>query len=483
MLTLQFVRHYYDKKMQKILNYPIFEIQWLQKIIAYRLNHLQSTENFERIAPIPILGEKTATTNYAEFLAAHNFAEAERLAIALVMARAVEMEIFVPIVEPFKDAAFRYVFGGDLKGKSLRFIPTFQTLCFLLARRDKERQAYYIRHFHKRHPLFLNGIVMLYAADDEQNLLNHQLEISEAYLRYFLGGAVPRLDTEGDFPATLAHTHLSFEDVVLGEKVRIALKDLTRLIQHKKRLLKMDGVKGRVRSSHVLIFSGEPGTGKTLTAKTIGKSYNIPVYIVNLARIVSKYIGETEKNLERVFDRFDNKDCILFFDEADALFGKRTEVKDSKDRYANQEVAFLLQKIEAFNGIVILATNVSNVEQTFDKAFQRRIWRQIKFSFPNYKERLLLWEKALPKSFQYAAGLLDRLAKNYQLTGASIQNIVSDGLLYALDEDTRILTYELLEAAMKAEYLKRGMPFRETTDEMVKLNPQRRVGNPYRRNF
>src|SRR5204863_2251929 len=140
---------------------------------------------------------------------------------------------------------------------------------------------------------------------------------------------------------------------------------------------------------------GPPGTGKTLTAGLLGKEFNKDVYRVDLSQIVSKYIGETEKNLSKIFDRAEHKDWILFFDEADALFGKRTNVQSSHDKYANQEVSYLLQRVEDYAGLLILSSNFKN---NLDDAFIRRFHEVVHFPLPDARQRLILWEKSLPSS-------------------------------------------------------------------------------------
>jgi SpoVK/Ycf46/Vps4 family AAA+-type ATPase len=143
------------------------------------------------------------------------------------------------------------------------------------------------------------------------------------------------------------------------------------------------------------LFYGPSGTGKTLTATLLGKEFSREVYRVDLSQVISKYIGETEKNLEKIFVQAENKNWILLFDEADALFGKRTQTKSSNDKYANQEVSYLLQRVENFNGLIVLASNFKN---NIDDAFLRRFNSIINFTKPNVEERLELWTKALPKN-------------------------------------------------------------------------------------
>ncbi len=139
--------------------------------------------------------------------------------------------------------------------------------------------------------------------------------------------------------------------------------------------------------------------------------------------LISKYIGETEKQLAKLFDKAENKNWILFFDEADAIFGKRTSVKDAHDKYANQEVSYLLQRIETFSGLIILASNFKN---NMDKAFTRRFHSCIQFNNPKHEERLRIWQQNLPEQLQLENIDLDQIAKRYELTGSNIMNIIQD---------------------------------------------------------
>ena len=169
------------------------------------------------------------------------------------------------------------------------------------------------------------------------------------------------------------------------------------------------------------LFSGGSGTGKTMAAEVIANALGLDLYRIDLAQVVSKYIGETEKNLDKVFTAAANANAILFFDEADALFGKRSEVKDSHDRYANLEISYLLQKMEQYEGIAILATNLS---ENLDQAFTRRLAFSVHFPFPDESARLQLWARAWPQAVP-ASESVDRslLARELKLSGGNIKNI------------------------------------------------------------
>lgn len=181
---------------------------------------------------------------------------------------------------------------------------------------------------------------------------------------------------------------------------------------------------GRQGKSALALFQGPPGTGKTLAASLIGKELNLEVYRIDLSGVISKYIGETEKNLKSLFATAEEKHWILLFDEADGLFGKRTNIKDSNDRYANIEISYLLQKIENYNGIVIFATNKRT---DIDEGFLRRLRYVIDFPIPAPADRFILWQNELGKK-QLAVDPkeLSGIAEKFQLSGGTINRLVNE---------------------------------------------------------
>jgi SpoVK/Ycf46/Vps4 family AAA+-type ATPase len=204
------------------------------------------------------------------------------------------------------------------------------------------------------------------------------------------------------------------------------------------------------------LFIGESGTGKTLAAEVIAHELRLDLFRIDLSAVVSKYIGETEKNLRRLFDAAEDGGCILFFDEADALFGKRSEVKDSHDRYANIEVNYLLQRMEAFRGLAILATNRGNA---LDVAFQRRIRFRVKFPHPDRPHRQQIWERAFPEETPVEGLDYDRLAR-LDLTGGCIRNVAVNAAFLAAHRGTPVIM-PLVLAAARAEFAKADRPINE----------------------
>jgi SpoVK/Ycf46/Vps4 family AAA+-type ATPase len=205
-----------------------------------------------------------------------------------------------------------------------------------------------------------------------------------------------------------------------------------------------------------VLFAGESGTGKTMAAEVIANALGLSLYRIDLSAVVDKYIGETEKNLRRLFDAAEEGGCILLFDEADALFGKRSEVKDSHDRYSNIEVNYLLQRMEGFGGLAILATNMKTA---LDGAFLRRLRFIVKFPFPGVAERRAIWARAFPDEAQPGVLDLDRLAR-FALSGGSIQNIAMNAAFAAAAGSVQV-SMPLLLDAVRTEFRKLDKPVNE----------------------
>lgn len=233
---------------------------------------------------------------------------------------------------------------------------------------------------------------------------------------------------------TLMQTSMEWPDLVLNPSTKEQLNEIRNWVSYNRILLNDWEIAEKVRQSYSAIFHGPSGTGKTMSANLIGKSLQRPVYRVNLIHVVSKYIGETEKNLSLLFQQAASNDWILFFDEADALFGKRTSIHDAHDRYANQEVSYLLQRIENHSGLVIFATNHKD---NIDEILLRRMDMILEFPMPNQAGRLELWKRNIPAKAELARDIdLDKLAKDHKLTGGTIINVIYYACLQALKKRT-----------------------------------------------
>ena len=248
---------------------------------------------------------------------------------------------------------------------------------------------------------------------------------------------------------------VGFADLVLPPDTMAQLKELLTRARYREQVLdvwKMGGPSARRRGLTAL-FAGPSGTGKTMAAEVLAGELGLDLYTVDLATVVDKYVGETEKNLDRIFAEAERVNGVILFDEADALFGKRSEVSDAHDRYANVEVAYLLQRMELFDGIAILATNL---RANLDEAFTRRLDSLVDFPEPEEEYRRQLWERSLGTAMPRADDLdLRFLAESFQLAGGAIRNIVV-AAAYAAAEHGRPLSMAHLIRATQREYLKMG---------------------------
>ena len=253
----------------------------------------------------------------------------------------------------------------------------------------------------------------------------------------------------------------NLSDLILPDKQKRELMDLINMVKNRSMVLEDWGVQKKLVSGKGIsaLFTGAPGTGKTLSAQVIAGELGLELYRVDLSTIVSKYIGETEKNLERIFDEASSSNVILFFDEADSLFGKRSDVGDSHDRYANIEVGYLLQRIETYDGIVLMATNLG---ANLDEAFTRRIHFIIDYPFPDEPTRLRLWELLIPKNIACDADVkLSEFAAAYKIAGGNIRNAVVTAVYEAAANDSKKIDKAGLLRGVEREYQKMGKVFKE----------------------
>jgi ATPase family associated with various cellular activities (AAA) len=255
--------------------------------------------------------------------------------------------------------------------------------------------------------------------------------------------------------ATRLEPAFGWEDLVLPTRQREVLGSISGYLRHRDLVLSEWGYERAVARDQGLkvLFAGESGTGKTMAGQVIARDLGLELFRIDLATIVSKYIGETEKNLDRIFDAADGSNAILFFDEADALFGKRSEVRDSHDRYANIEVAYLLQKMESYAGAVILATNF---RQNMDEAFLRRLDFVIDFPFPEAEDRERIWRLLLPDAAPIAEDVdVSFLATQFKLSGGGIRNASLAAAFLAADDGASIGMGHLVRG-VALEYAKLG---------------------------
>ncbi|MGI9542138.1 MAG: ATP-binding protein [Cyclobacteriaceae bacterium] len=429
------------------------EFQYLKQLIHYRMNQYFPSSNKVEEPQIPNWDDWTLEVPDSVREATINEEEITLLLLALAP----------HIIPDLLDSAIELHLGdrgdfpkiGGVRGTNFRgFLPTGETALFLLGGDDLAQRFSIQRYFQPDHFFAKHQILWLDETKSGEPPMSAKIMMGQEYVDQFISGNVSLPKFGINFPARHITTLMEWEDLILPAETNEKIHELETWVKYGSQLLDHPDLRKKVKPGYRALFYGRPGTGKTLTASLLGKCTGKPVYKIDLSMVISKFIGETEKNLAKLFDRAENKDWILFFDEADALFGKRTNVRDAHDRYANQEVSYLLQRTEEYGGLVILATNFKS---NIDEAFTRRFQSQIYFPSPQYSERLELWDRTLPQHFERDQGInLSSISRNYELTGANVVNVVQYACLKSLSkESTRIDLQDLMEG-IRNEYCKEG---------------------------
>lgn len=436
---------------QKSINEHAFKtLLYLRKIIEYRLD--MEYGNTKPLPPDPL---QVKDSNLSKFITAHQLSETEVLVVLISLVPHIAPNFFNTIISQYLPNGGEFPDFGGVKGKNHRgIIPTGETVQFILAGNDMENRIALTHLFNEAHIFARKGILYLGDVPDGEPKMSGRLILDEEYVQLLTTGTILKPKMSNDFPAQRIETALEWDDLILSDKTLDHIKEIETWLKYNDILLHDWNMKSRIKPGYRVMFHGPPGTGKTLTANLLGKYTHKDVYRIDLSLVVSKYIGETEKNLSKLFDKAKNKSWILFFDEADAIFGKRTNVRDAHDKYANQEVSYLLQRIESHPGLVILA---SNFKSNIDTAFTRRFQSMIEFETPTYKERLTLWQNNLPKHIALQQTIsLEALAKKYPVTGANIVNIVQYACLKTIAGKFSAIQESYLLEGIKKEYLKEG---------------------------
>jgi len=429
------------------------ELNWLEAMLDLRFKqHFEGNGADVAMPPPPALPEASAL---AEVIAQYALGPRERLVLALASAphlRPASLDLFFVKNRDF-DRGFSE-FGG---GKALRhsgFLPTGETAAFLLAGDNLAARIATLELFDAQHAFARGGLVQLDGDVGGEPQLSGNLQVSAEALQRLQTGVWHKPDYNAQFPAKRISSALGWNDLILAPEVMDEIAIVQSWLRAGPELMEDWGLGKAFRPGYRCLFYGPPGTGKTLTATLLGQDVDMDVYRIDLSMVVSKYIGETEKNLARVFDQAQSRRWILFFDEADALFGKRSATNNSNDRHANQEVAYLLQRVEDFPGMVILA---SNLRGNIDDAFSRRFQSMIYFPMPDAAQRLRLWRSLLIRPERLAGDIdLLALAEQHELSGGAMVNVVRFAVLLAAHHGHAQLTAEHLRQGLARELRKEG---------------------------
>jgi DNA polymerase III delta prime subunit len=419
------------------------EMSWIGQIVDARVRHFFQTPDAAFALPDP--PQVACETALGHLVVDAGLDVTARLVLGLVLAA----EIAPSLLDPFfvRNSAIERIFTefGGTRTEVGGFVPTIETALFLVAGTQTEARIAAMGLFRADHPL--RARAGLRVDDRVLRLPGHRAMM-------LCDGRLPAPDFSTEFPARRLETALDWDDLVLPDMVRDRIGQILGWIEHEPRILRDWGLARNLGQGFRALFYGPPGTGKTLTAALLGKHTQQPVFRIDLSMVISKYVGETEKNLAAVFDLAAERGWILFFDEADALFGSRSSGANAQDRYANQEVAYLLQRIEDCPGLVILATNLRG---NIDAAFFRRFHVAVHFPQPDPAARQRLWGGVLGKDVPLASDVsIEDLARVYELSGGAINNVVRHAAITALRRGADIISRRDLVDAVAAELQKEG---------------------------
>jgi AAA+ superfamily predicted ATPase len=431
--------------MQNLFNY-------LKNQFIHQLDTIFMVEN---PSEKPIFERTNGDGFINKIIIEHNLSENDILLLGLALVPNILPGFLNSIVAEYLPNGGEIAEFGGVKSKNHRgILPTGETALFLVAGNDLDARIAFVHFLNDESYVYNKGIIKIDSVPIGEPKMSGLLFLDEEYAELLISGKILKPKLSSNFPAELLETKLNWEDLVLNNNTLKEIKEIETWLHFNDILLHDWNMKSKIKPGYRVLFYGAPGTGKTLTASLLGKYTSKDVYRIDISMIISKYIGETEKNLSALFDKAINKDWILFFDEADAIFGKRTNVRDAHDKYANQEVSYLLQRIESHPGLVILA---SNFKSNIDTAFTRRFQSIIEFETPQYAERLQLWKTNLPKGIQLSDEVcLKELSKKYDITGANIVNIIQYACLKTIEDKNESIPLNHLIQGIKKEYAKEG---------------------------
>ncbi|HVD97719.1 MAG TPA: ATP-binding protein [Cytophagaceae bacterium] len=387
---------------------------------------------------------------YTQFVSKHELNIEERFLLMLCLAPHINGQA----MEVFRIKGNPYSMMRHEKTDSL--IPTAETALRLLSSLSYQNKDRYMYLFEPEHIFYQKSLIDLGEVESGACVFERKLQLNSSFIDLFIFNRYRKPRFGPDFPARLLTSHLTWNDLILNPTEQSRLEEMKVSI-HLLKKLRTDGQLGKhIRQGYRALFYGESGTGKTLTATLIGKEFERDVYRVDISSVVSKYIGETSKNLEKIFNTAEDKDWILFFDEGDALFGKRSDSNQADNKsahYANQDIAYLLQRIEDYNGLIIVA---SNLKTNIDKAFARRFEMSIKFDYPTTENCMRLFMENNPTLCPLDPSInIDTIINQYTpITAANIINCLIRGAMLSMKEGNATITSAILNQCFRDEKLK-----------------------------
>jgi hypothetical protein len=423
------------------------ELEWLGQLLRARLQQYRQGAQKKMALPATVPKLQGTASVYGKFLESFELDVAERVVLLLGLLPAIQPHFIERLLADEGMESKQIPELGGVKGAHHSGVmATGETALFLLAGPDMQKRLYYSLFFSPRHKFHTKNILRLEEVTGYEPETSGVITISKEIMHALTSATLYQPLFNSQFPAKLLTTNYERADLILNDDTARQLDEIEDWLHHRNTLLHDWGFSAKINAGYKCLFYGPPGTGKSLATAVIGKSNDMPVYRIDLSMVISKYIGETEKNLSKIFDAAAGKNWILFFDEADALFGKRSQIQNANDRFANQEVSYLLMRMEEYDGLAILATNLKT---NLDRAFLRRFQGVVHFGMPAPEKREQLWSKAFPKQLSFEKGFdMEQLARAYSLSGANIINAVRYACIRMLKNK---------DAVMRAEHIMEGI--------------------------
>lgn len=431
------------------------ELDWFTSVLNTRLKLY-----FSRQPPVASVfelppPEASGDSNYEQLIRSRGLLFEDRICLMLSLVPSLQPQLLDCFLVRNSDTERNFTEFGCITGPHHQgMIPTLETLLFMLSAGSLPLRIRYLDYFGPHYFLFRDKMVWLSEPVGFEPFASAVIRPSSELVSRLLYEKpfVPLFSP--DFPAQRITTGQEWNDLVLEEEVLQHVEEIKIWLTVGNQMLEEWELKKKMKPGYRCLFYGPSGTGKTFTASLLGKYTGHEVFRIDLSLVVSKYIGETEKNLSKIFERAESHNWILFFDEADALFGKRTQIKDAHDRYANQEVSYLLQRVEDYPGLVILSTNLKS---NIDEAFARRFQNVVHFPMPDAEKRERLWHNTFSPHTRLEPTIdLAEVARRYTLSGGAILNVVMYASLMAKSRNSSLISGEELLRGIRRELHKEG---------------------------
>lgn len=432
------------------------ELDWLRHLFAVR-NKCERPVSFafeqvQEIRPPQITGDELP---FSRIVCHYKLTPPERAVLALALANRLYPNFYLDLLKASGNGTelmSRYSMRQSAATGSIT--PTAATALYLLAGDDLATRLFLQDIFSPRHFFAKHQLITLAENAGVRNPLLGDLNLTEEAYGLLTTGRRSSEFNSSEFPAQLIETSLEWDDLVLDSYTMEQVLEIRAWLRHGPRLLADRKLGRKITPGFVCLMHGPSGTGKTLTACLLGKVCGRDVFRLNIAAVSSRYVGDAEKALDRLFDRARRLGCIILIDECESLFSRRVAVSTAQDRFVNQEVSFLLQKIESHPGLVLLA---SNMRSNIDEAFARRFQSIIYFPVPERGQRLTLWSSSVSQLVPLAKEVdLERIADTYELSGGSIVNVLRSVTLAALEHDRPMIDTTDLEYGITRELQKEG---------------------------